>query len=100
MPLPKPVRRLIDRCETGFTIGKKLKLTLISLVYLISPLDLIPDLLIPFGIADDGILLLLLVKIWCSPTIASNTLEQQNDIIDAVPADAVPVRNTARGTTR
>tara|TARA_E500000318_G_scaffold83207_1_gene78780 strand:- start:67 stop:372 length:306 start_codon:yes stop_codon:yes gene_type:complete len=99
IPLPKPVRRLIDQCETGFTVGKKLKLTLITLVYLVSFVDLVPDVLLPFGVLDDGVALFLLVKVWCSPTLASGRTADA-DIMDTPPSDAVPVRNTAHGGAR
>ncbi len=37
-------------------------LIIISLVYLISPIDIIPDFLLPGGIADDVIVFLLLLR--------------------------------------
>ena len=41
---------------------KRYILILISIVYLISPIDFIPDFFLPFGIADDLVVLLFLVK--------------------------------------
>ena len=41
---------------------KKYILILISIIYLVSPIDIIPDFLLPFGIADDFIVLLFLIR--------------------------------------
>ena len=41
---------------------KKYILILLSIVYLISPIDLIPEFLLPFGIADDFVVMLFLIR--------------------------------------
>ena len=59
--MANPISSILNQCQTGFTIGKKLKLTIIAIVYLVSPVDVDPDLLLPFGVVDDGVVLFLLV---------------------------------------
>lgn len=44
----------------------KLALALLAPLYVLSPLDLVPDLLLPFGIADDAALLALAVAVLLS----------------------------------
>lgn len=41
---------------------KRYLLILISIIYLISPIDFIPEFLLPFGIADDFIVMLFLIR--------------------------------------
>ena len=100
VPLPNPVRRILDQSEIGFSLGRKIKLSLIGIAYLLSPIDVISDPLLPFGVVDDGVVLFLLVKVWLSRTIAPDSLKDCEDIVDTPPADAVPVRNTSREATQ
>ena len=67
--MKNPVRHILDRCHTGFTVGQKCRLSLFAGLYLVMPLDLIPDPLIGFGQLDDIGVLVLLVKVLLSPTL-------------------------------
>lgn len=67
--MSSPVADITKQCPSGFTLGKKLALTLGFLLYVISPIDVVPDPLLPFGIIDDGVALVLLVRVWLSPTL-------------------------------
>lgn len=66
-----PVSAILKRCETGFTAGEKLGLTALAFLYLISPLDLVPDIFPVLGQCDDLLALWLLVRVWMSPTLGS-----------------------------
>lgn len=70
-PLPAPIRRLFDECESGFTVARKVKLTLLLGLYLVSPIDLLPEFIPFFGLIDDGIALVLLLRVWVSPTLGA-----------------------------
>ena len=41
---------------------KRSILIVAALIYLVSPLDLIPDFLLPFGFLDDAVVLLMLIR--------------------------------------
>ncbi len=62
--MPTPLQPLFDRCSRGFTIRQKCGMTAIAVVYVISPIDLMP--FIPI---DDLGVLILLGKILLSPTL-------------------------------
>ena len=66
--MANPVSTILAQCPTGFTLGKKLKITVCILLYLISPIDCIPEFLMPFGIMDDLFAVFLLLRVWFSPT--------------------------------
>jgi hypothetical protein len=68
--MSNPVKSILERCKTGFTIGQKLLCTAGALLYLVSPIDVIPDVLIPVGLGDDLFLLYLLCRVWASPTLS------------------------------
>lgn len=70
LPLPAPIRRLFDECEIGLTLGRKVRLTLLIALYVISPLDLAPDVVPICGQADDLVAVILLVRVLCSPTLS------------------------------
>ena len=62
--MPNPLQPLLDRCSRGFTIRQKCCWTVIAVVYVICPIDLMP--LIPI---DDWGVLILLGKVLLSPTL-------------------------------
>ncbi len=71
--MSNPVSAILKQCPIGFTAHKKALLTLAVLCYLISPLDIIPDILLPFGVIDDGVALFMLIRVWLSPTLPAPT---------------------------
>lgn len=66
-----PLRPVLDRIALGFTLPQKLGLTALVVLYVISPIDLIPDVLIGLGWCDDAFIINLLRKVWMSPTLRS-----------------------------
>jgi uncharacterized membrane protein YkvA (DUF1232 family) len=76
--MPNPIRRLLDQCKTGFTLGQKAGLTAAAFVYVISPIDLIPDVFVGLGECDDIAVLVLLFKVWCSPTLSKKHDDSQD----------------------
>lgn len=62
------VHNIRRRCSQGFTLGQKAVITLVAVVYVISPIDLAPDLIPVLGQMDDLTVLVLLFKVWVSPT--------------------------------
>ncbi len=70
VPLPPPIRRMFDQCDIGFTLPRKIGITLVALVYIVSPLDVLPDpLLPPLTLIDDVTAVVLMFRVWCSPTL-------------------------------
>ena len=91
--MSNPVSAILKQCSIGFTARKKALLTLGVLGYLISPLDIIPDILLPFGVLDDGMALFVLIRVWLSPTLPAPTYFAPPR--SPVPA-AAPVQEAAR----
>jgi uncharacterized membrane protein YkvA (DUF1232 family) len=88
IPIPAPVRRLFEQCEIGFTLGRKLKLTGLLMLYLIFPIDLIPEFIPVLGLMDDLVALALLIRVWCSPVLKhdpAHSTASQAVIRDEVP---------------
>lgn len=56
-------------CDRGFTMPQKLLITAGVVLYVLSPLDVIPDLFLGLGWLDDAFVLNLLRKVWMSPTL-------------------------------
>ena len=70
--MSNPVSSILKQGNTGFTVGKKVALTLGLGLYLLSPLDLVPEFLFPpIGLLDDGVALYMLFRVWTSPTLRS-----------------------------
>ena len=67
--MANPVRRILDQCRIGFTAKQKVGLCALGAVYILSPLDLVPDLLPGLGQLDDIGVPVLAFKILLSPTI-------------------------------
>lgn len=67
--MPNPVSNILKQCQSGFTLGKKGLLSLGIGLYLVSPIDLIPEPLLPFGVMDDLVALFVLLRVWLSPTL-------------------------------
>lgn len=63
------VRRILDQCNTGFPRHHKLWWSVGALVYTVSPLDILPDIVPVGGWLDDAMVIYLLVRIWRSPTL-------------------------------
>lgn len=74
--MANPLRTLLDRCSTGFTATEKFAYTLIGVILVVSPLDLIPDVFLLVGQIDDIMVIVTLVKIWRSPTLPSGGMTQ------------------------
>lgn len=68
-----PVKNILSECQTGFTVGRKFRITLCVLIYLVSPIDLIPEPLLPFGVMDDLFALFLMLRVLVSPTLPKTT---------------------------
>lgn len=101
--MSNPVKTIFDECRIGFIIGRKIKLTLIGIAYVLSPLDVLPDPFIPVGLVDDLVVIYLVVKVWRSPTIVPSSASgdwSEADITDVPPIDSIPVRNTEQRATR
>lgn len=81
------VSRMIDSARArGFTMGKKLLITMGGVLYLLSPIDLVPELVPVLGVVDDLGMLVLLFKVWTSPTI---TRASQSAGRSAAPSSAI-----------
>lgn len=86
--MPALIRNILARCNLGFTLGQKVFWTALGLIYFISPIDLLPDILFPpFGFLDDGFVLYLIYCVWKGPTLppgspAPTVPPKPADIID------------------
>lgn len=67
--MDNPVRRILDRCKTGFSLPEKLAITVIAVFYGVSPVDLCPDFIPLLGFGDDVMMAVLLFRVWSSPTL-------------------------------
>ena len=67
--MTNPIRAILARTKTGYSVGEKIALTLVTFVYVASPIDLVPDLLPLVGQLDDLSALILLAKVLMSPTL-------------------------------
>lgn len=78
--------------------ASRLKLTAVLLIplYVLSPLDLVPDLLLPFGIADDAALLALAVTVLL--TSADRWLADQRDLPSRTSPSDTPSGPVIQGT--
>lgn len=70
--MQNPFRAVLDRCQIGFFSWQKWLVTLASAVYVLSPLDAIPDVLGPLGSGDDLLVLYVLYRVWASPTLKAH----------------------------
>jgi uncharacterized membrane protein YkvA (DUF1232 family) len=66
--MPQFVSNILARCDAGFPLWQKLGLTALWAVYLVWPLDVLPDVFLPIGLGDEALLFYLLVRVWLSPT--------------------------------
>lgn len=64
-----PAQTLLARCDVGFYLWQKLALTALGVAYILSPLDVVPDVLIILGWSDDVFVGYLIARIWRSPTL-------------------------------
>ena len=71
--MSNPVTAILNRCDTGFFLWQKLLITGLSLVYIASPIDLVPDVFLILGWGDDAFVLYFLVRVWASPTLPQPT---------------------------
>ena len=67
--MANPAKRLLDGCRYGYRLSQKLGYTALGLLYIVSPIDVIPDLIVLFGQCDDFFVIYLLIRIWMSPTL-------------------------------
>ncbi|TWT44921.1 hypothetical protein RAS1_13410 [Phycisphaerae bacterium RAS1] len=65
-----PLGGVLERCKTGFPLWQKMLMTCGVVLYAVSPLDILPDVFVPVGFADDVYLLYVLVRVWRSPTLS------------------------------
>lgn len=65
----KPIQALYARIALGFTRPQKIAITIAAIVYVVSPLDCIPDLILGLGWIDDAFVINLVRKVWMSPTL-------------------------------
>ncbi|MCA9281078.1 MAG: DUF1232 domain-containing protein [Phycisphaeraceae bacterium] len=66
--MSNPIRKLLNQCNTGFTVGQKVLVTVCALLYFLSPLDLLPDVPI-IGWPDDLFALYLMIRVLFAPTL-------------------------------
>ncbi|MCC6228536.1 MAG: DUF1232 domain-containing protein [Phycisphaerales bacterium] len=62
-----PLRPVLDRIARGFTVPQKIGLTILGLLWVVSPLD--GDFIPLLGWIDDGVVLALIPRIWMAPTL-------------------------------
>lgn len=67
--MKNPFSALLDRCARGFTMRQKVGITLLGVLYIVSPVDVCPDLFLYLGWLDDGYVIYLLARVWGSPTL-------------------------------
>lgn len=65
--MSNPVASILEQCHTGFPLGQKILIVSGCILYVICPLDL--DFLPVVGWLDDGIALILAVRVLKSPTL-------------------------------
>lgn len=93
--MKNPVFALLARCNTGFYPWQKAALAVLILVYIASPVDIMPDIIPLVGWGDDVGALYLLCRILGSPT-----LPKRDDTDDAVSAAAPAQRTQQRPQPR
>lgn len=67
--MKNPLTALLARCSHGFTIRQKVGITLLGMLYIVSPIDVCPDLFLFLGWLDDGYVIYFLARVWGSPTL-------------------------------
>lgn len=67
--MKSPIQFLLSRCEIGFYPWQKVALTALGVAYVLSPLDMIPDIFLLIGWSDDLAVILFLMRVWRSPTL-------------------------------
>ncbi len=70
--MANPLSRILDRCATGFPVMQKVGLTVLGMLYVLSPIDLLPDVIPVLGWGDDAYVLYVLARVWGSPTLKSD----------------------------
>jgi len=65
-----PYRALWRRCARGFTLRQKLAILVLGMVYTVSSVDLMPDVIPVLGQIDDLAALALVVRAMLGPTHA------------------------------
>ncbi len=68
-----PYRMLWDRCARGFTLRQKFAIVVLGIVYVVSPVDLIPDFIPVLGQLDDIAALALVARAMLAPTLTTGT---------------------------
>lgn len=64
------IRALLGRCSVGFPLWQKVAITGAAFVYVVSPVDLLPDVIPILCWSDDAYVIYLLVQVWRSPTLS------------------------------
>ncbi|QYU69184.1 DUF1232 domain-containing protein [Leptolyngbya sp. 15MV] len=70
--MANPVSALLKQCSVGFLPWQKAVITAGGLLYVLSPIDLLPDVLPVLGWGDDVFLIYVLFRVWCSPTLPNS----------------------------
>lgn len=65
--MKNPLSALLERCSRGFTLSQKLGITVLCLLWVVSPLDL--DFLPLIGWIDDVMVLDMLRRVWMAPLL-------------------------------
>ncbi len=67
-----PIQSLLNRCSRGFTLPQKLLISVLVFIYILSPIDVLPDFIPVLGWGDDLYALYLAIRVWSSPTLNSD----------------------------
>ncbi len=88
------IRALLGRCSVGFPLWQKVALTGAAIVYVVSPVDLLPDVIPILCWGDDAYVIYLLVQVWRSPTLSK--AEDNDAELFETSTRRTPLRPTGR----
>ncbi len=64
-----PFSKVFEQCKVGFPLWQKWLMTGAVVIYGVSPVDALPDVLPPITWLDDLFMVYVLVRVWRSPTL-------------------------------
>jgi uncharacterized membrane protein YkvA (DUF1232 family) len=67
--MSNPFRKVLDQCAIGFPLWQKWLMTGAVAIYVVSPVDALPDVIPPITWLDDLFMVYVLVRVWRSPTL-------------------------------